>query len=104
MLPTGAAAKKHITETTKLMNGWTNNSPLKDIAFKAIHIRPSLLLQKPSKRSKVKDHLQRWREELIYGSMEILTSFYLRARSFNHVYTTSTHQKASVNCLRNLLY
>ena len=80
MLPTGAAAKNHITETTKLMNGWTNNSPLKDIAFKAIHIMPSLLLQKSSKRSKVKDHLQRWREELIYGSVEILTSFYLRAR------------------------
>ena len=44
MLPTGAAAKKYISETTKLMNGWTNNSPLKDIAFKAIHIMPSLLL------------------------------------------------------------
>ena len=57
MLPTGPAAKKYITETTKLMNGWTNNSPLKDIAFKAIHIMPSLLFQKPSKISKAKDHL-----------------------------------------------
>ena len=36
MLSTGAAIKKYIIETTKLMNGWTNNSPLKDIAFKAI--------------------------------------------------------------------
>ena len=50
--------KKYITETTKLMNGWTNNSPLKDIAFTAIHVMPSLLLQKPSKTSKVKDHLK----------------------------------------------
>ena len=58
MLPTGAAAKKYITETTKLMNGWTNNLPLKDIGFKAIHIMPSLLLQKPSKTSKAKDHLK----------------------------------------------
>ena len=58
MLPTGAAAKKYITETTKLMNGWTNNSPVKDIAFKAIHTMPILLLQKPSKTSKVKDHLK----------------------------------------------
>ena len=58
MLPTDAAAKKYITETTKLMNGWTNNSPLKDIAFKAIHIMPNLLLQKPSKTSKAKDHLK----------------------------------------------
>ena len=51
MLPTGAAAKKCIAETIKLMNGWTNNSPLKDIAFTAIHVMPSLLLQKPSKTS-----------------------------------------------------
>ena len=58
MLPTGAAAKKYITGTTKLMNGWTNNSPLKDIAFKAIHNIPSLLLQKSSKTSKAKDHLK----------------------------------------------
>ena len=42
----------------KLMNGWTNNSPLKDIAFKTIHIMSSLLLQKPSKTSKSKDHLK----------------------------------------------
>ena len=35
-----------------------NNLPFKDIAFKAIYITPSLLLQKPSKTSKVKDHLK----------------------------------------------
>ena len=58
MLPTGAAARKYIRETIKLMNGWTNNSPLKDIAFKAIHIMPSLLLQKLSKPYKAKDHLK----------------------------------------------
>ena len=32
--------------------------------------------------------------------MEILTSFYLRARQFSHVYITTAHQKASANCLR----
>ena len=57
MLPTSAAAKKYITETTKLMDDWTNNSPLKDIAFKGIHIMSSLL-QMPSKASKVKDYLK----------------------------------------------
>ena len=58
MLPTGAATKKCITETTKLMNGWTDNSPLKGIAFTVMHVIPSLLLQKPSKTSKAKDHLK----------------------------------------------
>ena len=58
MLPTGAAAKKYIRETTKLMNGWTNKLPLKDIAFKSIHIMPSHSFQKLSKTSKAKDHLK----------------------------------------------
>ena len=58
MLPTGAAAKKYMTKTTKLMNGWTNNLPFKDVAFTTIHVMPNILLQKPSKRSKVKDHLK----------------------------------------------
>ena len=33
MLPTGTAAKKYISETTRLMNAWLNDSPLKDLAF-----------------------------------------------------------------------
>ena len=105
MLPTGAAAKKYITETTKLMNGWTNNLPLKDIDFKAaIDIMPSLLLQKPSKTSKAKDHLEAWREELIYGARERLTSFYLKERLQLRLHHINTPKKASVNCLRSLLY
>ena len=39
------------------MNGWTNNSPFKDISFTAIHVMSSLL-QKLSKTSKAKDHLK----------------------------------------------
>ena len=45
-------------KTTNLMNSWTNDLPYKDVSFKAIHIMSSLLLQKPSKASKVKDHLK----------------------------------------------
>ena len=57
LLPTGAATRKCIIETTKLMIGWTKNSPFKYIAFTAIHVMSSLL-QKPSKKSKAKDHLK----------------------------------------------
>ena len=49
MVSTGAARKKFINETTKMINFWTENSPLKLIAFKALHIMPALLLQKLSK-------------------------------------------------------
>ena len=58
LLPSGKAGKQYIDETTKLMNEWVQESPLKDIAFKAIMIMPNLLLQKPSKNSKAKDHLK----------------------------------------------
>ena len=58
MLPSGSAGKQFIEETTKLMNEWLYGSPLKDTAFKAILIMPRLLLQKPSKKSKSREHLK----------------------------------------------
>ena len=58
MVPTGAAGKKFIGEISRLLNIWTNIAPLKNIALKAIHVMPALLLQKPSKMSKTKDHLK----------------------------------------------
>ena len=57
LLPTGGAGKWYIDEITRLINEWLSNSPLKSIAFKLIMIMPNLLLQKPSKNSKAKDHL-----------------------------------------------
>ena len=39
------------------MNAWVEDLPLKYIAFKAIMIMSSLLLQKSSKKSKAKDHI-----------------------------------------------
>ena len=60
MVPTGGAAagKKFIDEISRLLNLWTNNTPLKNIALKAIHVMLALLLQKPSQTSKAKDHLK----------------------------------------------
>ena len=39
------------------MKQWQQDSPLKDIALKAIMVMPSLLLQKPYQKSKSKDNL-----------------------------------------------
>ena len=49
MLPTGKAGIQFIEEMTKLMLSWVEDTAMKDIAFTAIIIMPSLLLQKPSK-------------------------------------------------------
>ena len=54
LLPSRQAGKSFIDEMSRLMN----ESPLKDIAFKAIMVLPGLLQQKPSRKSKSKDHLK----------------------------------------------
>ena len=46
------------------MSEWLQDSLLKDIVFKAIMVMPSLLLQKPSQKSKSKDHLRTLEREL----------------------------------------
>ena len=58
MVPTGGAGKKFIDEISRLLNLWTNDTSLRNTAWKAIHVMPALLLQKPIKSSKTKDHLK----------------------------------------------
>ena len=57
LLPTGKAGRKFIEELTRLLYCWVNDTAMKDVAFRTVMIMPSLLLQKPSKTSKSKDHL-----------------------------------------------
>lgn len=57
MLPKGSSGKDYIKEITRLINEWIVNSPIKECSMYAIHIMPALLLQKPSKSSKTKDHV-----------------------------------------------
>ena len=58
LLPTGNAGKEFIKEMTRPIDSWTNDTTLKPIALKALHIIPALILQKPSKSSKAKDPLE----------------------------------------------
>ena len=57
LLPTGKSGKKFIREITRLVNSWIDQTALRPIALKAIMVMPALLLQKPSRTSKSKDHL-----------------------------------------------
>lgn len=56
LLPIGSTMKKYMDETIRLMNERLQDSPVKDICFKANMSIPSILLQKPSGSSKSKDH------------------------------------------------
>ena len=72
LLPSGKAGRKFIGEVSRLMTEWVHDSPLKDIAFKAIMVMPSLLLQKPSQKSKSKDHLRALERRLeLWESVEV---------------------------------
>ena len=69
LLPTGAAGKSFINEMTRMIKAGIYDTPIKAIA---LHVMPALLLQKPSKNSKSKDHLKSlerrfeiWKEENI---------------------------------------
>ena len=37
---------------TRMINAWVYDTPIKDIALKALHVMPNLLLQKARKNSK----------------------------------------------------
>ena len=59
---------------TRTNNAWVYDTPIKDIALKTLHVMPPLLLLKPSKNSKSKDHLKSlkrrfeiWKERNIRG-------------------------------------
>ena len=55
------------------MNECLHDSPLKDIPFKTIMIMPSLLLQKPSQKSKSREHLKALERRMdLWTSGEIL--------------------------------
>ena len=64
LLPTGAAGKNYIREVTRLIHAWFNDTQLKDVALKVVHVIPVLLLQKPSKKSKAKDHVKHLEKRL----------------------------------------
>lgn len=58
LLPSGKSGKAYIDECTRLIDEWLNDTTLSSIALKSLMIMPSLLLQKSSKNSKAKDHVE----------------------------------------------
>ena len=66
----GAAGKDFVSEVARLLQAYADESSLDYIAMKACMVMQVILLQKPSPRSKAKDHavclkrcLQMWRNE-----------------------------------------
>ena len=63
-LPTGKAGKEFITELTSWLHHYNCNTKSHAIALKVYFTLPALLLQKPSRNSKAKDHLKKLEERI----------------------------------------
>ena len=92
MLPTGATGKKYTIQLTKFMEGWVNDSPLKDVAFKAIHVMPSLLCKNQAKRRNQNIIPMHFSDVLNYGLKVTLKSLFLKQQQYKTDSTTSIHQ------------
>ena len=68
-LPTGKSGKNFIEEITFWLRQLNANTKLNGIAMKIFMILPSLLLQKPSSRSKAKEHSDCLQRRLGYGKV-----------------------------------
>ena len=57
LVPLGAAGTAFVKEITRLFQAFADGSSLERVSMKAITLIQILLLQKPSKRSKTKEHI-----------------------------------------------
>ena len=72
LLPSGAAGKSFIQEITRLLQAFANGSPMESIALKTSFVMQILLLQKPSKKSKSKDHISHLKRRLELHNVSVL--------------------------------
>ena len=56
-VPYGKAGKSFISELARLFKAFATSSALESVALRAATLMPILLLQKPARKSKVKDHI-----------------------------------------------
>ena len=64
-LPSGNASKKFVKTLAEWIQFFNTGSDLKGVALKVFHILPALLLQKPSRKSKAKEHLKSLEKRLV---------------------------------------
>ena len=94
-VPYGKAGKSFVSELARLFKAFATSSALESVALKAATLMPILLLQKPARKSKAKDHitclerrLDTWREgdlnELLREGRTIQQRISKTSPSFNN--------------------
>ncbi len=58
LVPSGKAGKQFVSEITSGVNMFVSQSSMEEVAMMILMIMPALLLQKPEKKSKTRDHIK----------------------------------------------
>ena len=77
-VPSGVAGKGYMEEVTRLIKLWIQDTLLKSISLKALHVTPVFLLQKPYKSSKAKDIFKHLKYAQNCGGKVILKDCYTK--------------------------
>ena len=75
LVPYGKTGGDFIDQITKHINDWNNGTEMQHVALKAAIVLLAVGLQKPSKKSKAKEHQECLARRLVLGKREKLTLF-----------------------------
>ena len=75
-VPSGKAGKAFVRELSGMFSAYAKGSALECVAMKAAMTIPALLLQKPSSRSKARDHSLQGGDFLLLAIMRFITSWW----------------------------
>ena len=96
-LPSGQCGKAFIKECTRLLLEYAEGSSLECVAIKALMVMPSLLLQKPFKKSKAKDHKQCLERRLALWTAGDIQSLLLEGHSIQARMTLARSKEQADN-------
>ena len=91
-IPRGKAGKGFIDEINQLLIAYNDASALEGVAMKAIMVMPSLLLQRPHPKSKMKDHVRALEDRLSKWKKGDLASLLHEAQTIQDRLKISHHQ------------
>lgn len=91
-VPSGKSGKSFVREMSRLLNAFGDASALEVVALKAAMVMPALLLQKPHRRSKAKEHSSHLNRRLALWNSGNIMDLIKEARSIQHHITQSSHK------------
>ena len=90
-VPTGKNGNDFVCELARLLHAFQQNNPLERIALKAAMVLPVLLLQKPSAKSKCRDHSNSLGERLAKWHAGAIDELLLEGRTIQGRLTSQHH-------------